>query len=86
QYRKLMSLPHKTSQHLASIYNQIEKEKNQILEYESLFRNAPDSVDIEEENIKIDNLTKSLGEIELRLKTANRKKTKTNSEKDRKHK
>jgi len=73
QHRKLMNLPIKTSQHLVSIYSQMEKEKNQILQYESEIRNAPESVDIEEENEKIDNLTKMLGEVELRLKSATRK-------------
>lgn len=73
QYRKLMNLPIKTSQHLASIYSQMEKEKAMILQYESEIRNAPDSVDIEEENEKIDNLTKMLGEVEMKLKSTVRK-------------
>ncbi|MDM5280708.1 DNA sulfur modification protein DndD [Paenibacillus silvae] len=73
QHRKLMNLPIKTSQHLTNIYNQMEKERTLIQQYESEIRNAPESVDIEEENEKIDNLTKMLGEVELRLKSATRK-------------
>lgn len=73
QYRKLMNLPIKTTQHLTSIYSQIEREKNLILDFESQIRNAPESVDIELENDKIDNLTKMLGEVELRLKSVTRK-------------
>lgn len=73
QHRKLMNLPIKTSQHLTSIYNQMEKERTLIQQYESEIRKAPESVDIEEENEKIDNLTKMLGEVELRLKSATRK-------------
>ncbi|WOZ38496.1 DNA sulfur modification protein DndD [Paenibacillus polymyxa] len=73
QHRKLMNLPIKTSQHLTNIYNQMEKERTLIQQYESEIRKAPESVDIEEENEKIDNLTKMLGEVELRLKSATRK-------------
>ncbi|MCJ8014174.1 DNA sulfur modification protein DndD [Paenibacillus sp. KQZ6P-2] len=73
QYRKLMSLPLMTPQHLTNIYNQIEKEKSLTTEYESEIRNAPDAVDIEQENIQIDNQTKSLGEVEMRLKSYTRK-------------
>ena len=36
-------------------------------------RNAPESVTIDDENNKIDVLSKSLGEINLRYKTVNRK-------------
>ncbi|WP_339298680.1 DNA sulfur modification protein DndD [Paenibacillus sp. FSL R5-0623] len=73
QHRNLMNLPIKTSQHLTSIYNQMEKERTLIQQYESEIRKAPESVDIEEENERIDNLTKMLGEVELRLKSATRK-------------
>lgn len=81
QYQKLLNLPVKTSQNLTNLYNQIEREKSALLEYESQIRSAPDSVDLEEENTKIDNLTKTLGEAELRLKTAIRKINKLNEEK-----
>lgn len=73
QHRKLMNLPIKTSQHLTNTYNQMEKERTLIQQYESEIRKAPESVDIEEENEIIDNLTKMLGEVELRLKSATRK-------------
>lgn len=83
QHQKLLNLPIKTSQSLTNLYNQIEREKSALLEYESQIRSAPDSVDLEEENTKIDNLTKSLGEAELRLKTATRKINTLNEEKTR---
>jgi DNA sulfur modification protein DndD len=55
---------------IIELVNKIEYFNKQINEIEIQLRNAPNEEDIEEDNEKIDSLSKKIGETELRLKTA----------------
>lgn len=55
--------------------NRIEKLEQDLEFIEQEIRNAPEMVDTEEDNLKIDVYTKKLGEIDLRLKTIKPKQT-----------
>ncbi|HBZ83223.1 MULTISPECIES: DNA sulfur modification protein DndD [Brevibacillus] len=83
EYTYLMNLPVQDQHRIVSSINKIEKLSTQLSDIEQELRNAPESVDITEENQKIDTLTKKLGEIDLKLRNIqaklNRsKETKTN--------
>ena len=68
-YNHLTNINAKTSSSFAKSLTDIEKLKNQHNQIENELRNAPESVDISEENQQIDNLTRLLGEKEVRLKS-----------------
>jgi DNA sulfur modification protein DndD len=83
EYTYLMNLPVQDRHRIVSSINKIEKLSTQLSDIEQELRNAPESVDITEENQKIDTLTKKLGESDLKLRNIqaklNRsKETKTN--------
>lgn len=83
EYTYLMNLPVHDRHRIVSSINKIEKLSTQLSDIEQELRTAPESVDISEENQKIDTLTKKLGEIDLKLRNIqaklNRsKETKTN--------
>lgn len=61
--------------------NKIQKLENEMSTIENKIRNAPEAVDIEEENNKIDTLTKDAGAISLRIQTYNRKLTRLKNQK-----
>lgn len=68
EYTYLMNLPVQDRHRIVSSINKIEKLSTQLSDIEQELRNAPESVDITEENQKIDTLTKKLGEIDLKLR------------------
>jgi DNA sulfur modification protein DndD len=68
-YNYLINLNVKDKHYLVNLLNKIEKLTQDIERLEADIRNAPESVDITEENEKLDILTKKLGEIELKLKS-----------------
>jgi len=55
------------------VLNRIEKLENEIVTTENEIRNAPNTVDIEDENNKIDSITKRIGAESLRIKSVNKK-------------
>lgn len=72
-YAYLMNLPIKDNFEIANKINKIEKLQQQLNSIEIEIRNAPETVNIEDENKKIDLLGKKVGEYQLRLKTINNK-------------
>jgi len=69
----LVNIPIKDKIQSTNYINEIEKLQLKLNALEVEIRNAPESVDIDDENNKIDLLTKKLGEIDLRYKTNNKK-------------
>ncbi|GAA0503198.1 DNA sulfur modification protein DndD [Salinibacillus aidingensis] len=72
-YAYLTNLAIKDKVHLTNLLNKIEKIEEQLRNLEIEIRDAPETVDIEEENKKIDSLTQQIGEFKLRLKTINKR-------------
>lgn len=72
-YNFLTNLTVKDPHHVTQLINKIEKFQQEADALEVEIRNAPEAVNIEEENNKIDFLTKSLGEVNLRAKVLNKK-------------
>ncbi|CEH29400.1 ATPase [Aneurinibacillus migulanus] len=68
-YTYLVSLSVKDKEYVISLINKIEKLNRELGELEIQIRNAPETVNINEENEKIDSLTKKFGEQDLRYKT-----------------
>lgn len=62
-----------TNDLIISKINKIEKLEQELQSIEQEIRNAPEMVETEEDNLKLDVYTKKLGEIDLRLKTINPK-------------
>lgn len=73
EYTYLMNLSIKDKGYISHQINEIEKMKQSLEAYELKLRNAPKAVNIEDENNKIDILTKKTGEIYLRFKTVKAK-------------
>ncbi|MBM7691632.1 DNA sulfur modification protein DndD [Peribacillus deserti] len=71
EYSYLINLAIKDKMQAANYINKIEKLQQELEALEVEIRNAPESVDIEEENERIDLLTKAVGEKNLRLKSLN---------------
>jgi DNA sulfur modification protein DndD len=80
-YSYLINLSIKDKLQVTSFINRIEKLQQELDSLEIEIRNAPESMNIDEENNKIDLLSKTLGEINLRFKTVNKKLTVANEEK-----
>lgn len=80
-YNYLANIPIKDKIQSTIYINDIEKLQQKLNALEVAIRNAPESVDIDEENDRIDLLTKKLGEIDLRYKTNNKKLSIKNDEK-----
>lgn len=72
-YNYLMNLSIKDKMQVSNFINKIEKLQQELDILEVEIRNAPESVNIEEENNKIDLLSKALGETNLKLKTITKK-------------
>lgn len=68
-YSFLINLAIKDKTQAANYINKIERLKQELESLEVEIRNAPESVNIDEENDRIDLLTKAVGEKNLRLKS-----------------
>ncbi|UJF32660.1 DNA sulfur modification protein DndD [Paenibacillus hexagrammi] len=75
QFNILKNITIKPLSDLKGIHQRISQLQFDINQFEEEIRNAPESVDIEDENTKIDNLTKMLGEVELRARSFKNKTT-----------
>jgi DNA sulfur modification protein DndD len=80
-YSYLQSLTIKDKLHVTTSINRIEKLQNEYNTLETEIRNAPEAVNIEEENRKIDLLSNKQGEINLKFKTITKKLANANDEK-----
>jgi len=67
-YNHLVNIAIKDEIQVTKYINEIEKLQQSLNSLEFEIRNAPETVDINEENNKIDFLTKKLGEIDLRYR------------------
>lgn len=72
-YKYLMSIQVKDKYFVSETINKIEKLQQEIQSIETEIRNAPEAVDIEDENKKIDILTKKQGELNLKIRSVNKK-------------
>lgn len=72
-YNYLMSIPITDKHHVSDVINRIEKLQQKLNSIEIEIRNAPEAVDIKDENRRIDVLTKKQGEINLKIKSVNKK-------------
>jgi DNA sulfur modification protein DndD len=80
-YSYLQSITIKDKLQVSQSINNIEKLQQDLNSFEMEIRNAPEAVNIEEENNKIDLLTKKQGEINLKFKTISKKLSNANDEK-----
>jgi DNA sulfur modification protein DndD len=69
-YQYLINLSVKGKDKLILLVNLMERQKREIEQYEAEIANAPEEVDISEENAKIDLLSKKIGEHELKIKAS----------------
>ncbi|MFD0672236.1 DNA sulfur modification protein DndD [Cohnella sp. GCM10027633] len=69
QSLKLQSINVMPLTELGSLHQKIARLQSDINQFEEEIRSAPESVDIEKENNQIDNLTKMLGEVEMRIRS-----------------
>jgi DNA sulfur modification protein DndD len=72
-YAYLMNLLIKDKRQVVDLINKIERLNQDAESVEIEIRNAPEAVKLDEENDKIDLLTRTLGEVNLRLKSINSK-------------
>ncbi|MGE6486899.1 DNA sulfur modification protein DndD [Paenisporosarcina sp. NPDC076898] len=79
-YNYLVNTPIKDEIQITKYINEIEKLQQKLNSLEIEIRNAPESVDLDEENKKIDLLTIKLGENKLRYKSINSKLSLKNEE------
>ena len=77
----LVNLAIKDKTQVTNLINKIERLQQELTVLESEIRNAPEAVNIDEENSKIDILTEKIGEKNLLLKNLNRKINVSNDEK-----
>lgn len=73
EYNYLLNLPIKNKLDLTNLINKIEKSQQELNLLELEIRNAPEAVNIDKENEKIDVLVKKVGVIDNRLKIVNSK-------------
>jgi DNA sulfur modification protein DndD len=73
EYNYLLNLPIKNKLDLTNLINKIEKSQQDLNLLEVEIRNAPEAVNIDKENEKIDVLVKKVGVIDNRLKIVNSK-------------
>lgn len=69
----LLTYKIKEDNSIIELINKIQKLENEMALIEDKIRNAPEAVDINEENDKIDELMKETGALTLRIQTYNRK-------------
>lgn len=79
-YNFLINLSVKDKTHAINLVNKIDKFQNEMNQLEIEIRNAPEAINLEDENKKIDLLGQSIGEFNLRLKSINSKLNKANDE------
>lgn len=72
-YKYLMSIKVQDKLFVSKLINDMEKLQQEIDLIEKEIRNAPEAVDIEDDNRKIDTLTKKIGALNLKLKAINKK-------------
>ncbi|MCA0987273.1 DNA sulfur modification protein DndD [Guptibacillus algicola] len=72
-FNYLTNIQSNSSEKYSSKLTEIDRLTNQLESLESELRNAPESVDISNENKQIDDLTRSLGEKEVLFKSTRRK-------------
>lgn len=77
-YQVLQNYQIQDQQSISSLINKIEKLEQEFEATEVELRNAPEFKDTAEENEKIDNLTKNVGQLTLQLKSVNNKIQKEN--------
>lgn len=68
-FNYLVNTTIKDKSYISNLINKIERLNLQVNNIENELRNAPEAVDINEENSKIDSLSKKLGEFELRTRS-----------------
>jgi DNA sulfur modification protein DndD len=73
EYNSLLNLTIKNKHDLTNLINKIEKSQQELNLLEVEIRNAPEAVNIDKENEKIDMLVKKVGVIDNRLKIINAK-------------
>lgn len=73
EYNYLLNLPIKNKLDLTNLINKIEKSQQELNLLELEIRNAPEAVNIDKENEKIDVLVKKVGVIDNRLKIVHSK-------------
>ncbi|MGG0338153.1 DNA sulfur modification protein DndD [Priestia aryabhattai] len=72
-YHYLTTLTVKDKSQVANLINKVEKLQQELNKLEFDIRNAPEAVNIEEENKKIDVLVKRSGELESKFRTLNKR-------------
>lgn len=72
-YSYLINLTGKDKNGVVTLINKIERSNSELESLEIEIRNAPESVDITQENNKIDIYTKKVGEIDIRLQVLRKK-------------
>ncbi|MEH7158957.1 DNA sulfur modification protein DndD [Neobacillus drentensis] len=80
-YSYIQSIIIKDKKQATQSINKIEKLQQELNSLEVEIRNAPEAVNIEEENNKIDLLTSKLGEVKLKFNNITKKLSKANEEK-----
>jgi DNA sulfur modification protein DndD len=80
-YSFIQSIIIKDKMQVTHSINKIEKLQQELHTLEIEIRNAPEAVNIEEENNKIDLLTSKLGEVKLKFSNISKKLSKANEEK-----
>ncbi|QLK09353.1 DNA sulfur modification protein DndD (plasmid) [Priestia megaterium] len=73
EYNYLMNLTIKDKSEVVNLINRIEKLKQELNKLEFDIRNAPEAVNIAEENEKLDFLIKKSGELESKFRTLNKR-------------
>ncbi|MCU5462898.1 DNA sulfur modification protein DndD [Bacillus cereus] len=68
-YNYLVNLPARNNSYVIDLINKVEKLNLELEALEIEIRNAPETVDISQENERIDILTKKLGELNLKYKS-----------------
>ncbi|WP_102345885.1 DNA sulfur modification protein DndD [Bacillus sp. Marseille-P3661] len=72
-YTYLTTISPKDKSQISNLINRIDKLEQDLKDLEVKIRNAPEAVNIDDENNKIDILVKKLGEINLKYKTLTKK-------------
>ncbi|HZG86239.1 DNA sulfur modification protein DndD [Paenibacillus sp.] len=72
-YNYLVNLPKTDKNSVVRLVNQIDELQQELSSIEAELRNAPEAVDVAEENSKIDLLTKKIGVLDVKIRTLNNK-------------
>lgn len=74
-YTTLINYAVKDKVQIVNLVNKVEKIEGELNQLESEIRSAPQTVNIDEENKKIDSVTKTIGEFNAKLRSVNNKLT-----------